>query len=108
MEIFQRLGIDTGRIIASGGGARGALFRQIEADILEREILTVEGEEQACMGAAITAAVGTGAYPNYREACREIIRFRPERTEPIRENAAVYRERYPVYCQMYRRTKPLF
>ena len=108
MEIFQRLGIDTGRIIASGGGARGALFRQIEADILEREILTVEGEEQACMGAAITAAVGTGAYPSYREACREIIRFRPERTEPIRENAAVYRERYPVYCQMYRQTKPLF
>ena len=108
MEIFQRLGIDTGRIIASGGGARGALFRQIEADILEREILAVEGEEQACMGAAITAAVGTGAYPSYREACREIIRFRPERTEPIRENAAVYRERYPVYCQMYRQTKPLF
>ena len=31
-----------------------------------------------------------------------------ERTEPIRENAAVYRERYPVYCQMYRQTKPLF
>ena len=68
----------------------------------------MEGEEQACMGAAITAAVGTGAYPSYREACREIIRFRPERTEPIRENAAVYRERYPVYCQMYRQTKPLF
>ena len=108
MDIFRGLGIDTDRVIASGGGARGALFRQIEADILEREIVTVEGEEQACMGAAITAAVGTGAYADYREACRAIIRFRPERTEPIREHVAVYRDRYPVYQQMYHQTKPLF
>ena len=62
LEIFQDMGVEFQRILASGGGARGRLFRQIQADMFGKEIYTSLIQEQACMGAAITAAVGTGGY----------------------------------------------
>lgn len=107
MDIFEQLGIHTDRLIASGGGARGRLFLQMEADILGKEVITVEGEEQACMGAAITAAVGTGFFRSYREACGAVIRLRPEIVEPDAERVKVYRERYEVYKKIYPQTRGL-
>lgn len=108
MEIFKETGIDTKKIIASGGGARGKLFLQMEADILEKEVITVEGEEQACVGAAITAAVGTGAYKNFHQACERAVHFRSERVEPIEEHIKIYRDRYPIYEKIYDCIKPLY
>ena len=58
LEIFKGMGIRFDRVTASGGGARGRLFREIQADVFEAEIHTAGEAEQACVGAAMTAAVG--------------------------------------------------
>lgn len=107
MDIFEKIGIHTERIIASGGGARGPLFLQMEADILGKEIVTIEGKEQACMGAAITAAVGTGCYRSYEEACGALIRLRPEVVYPNPVRREIYRERYEGYKKIYPQTRTL-
>ncbi len=108
LEIFRDMGVDFQRILASGGGARGKLFRQIQADMFGKEIYTSMGQEQACMGAAITAAVGTGTYQSYAEACGKIICLSPEITVPDVNNQKIYEERFEIYKEMYPRNKDLF
>ena len=108
LEIFEGLGVQYDRIIASGGGARGKLFKQIQADIFGREIYTNAGSEQACTGAALTAAVGVGAYANFREACERMVRYSDEVVSPNMENHRLYEERFQVYKEIYDHNKDLF
>lgn len=53
------------------------------------------------MGAAISAAVGSGYYKDYEEACDAIVRFSSEVIEPDPRNAALYSELLPVFEQVY-------
>ena len=108
LEIFEGLGVRYDRIIASGGGARGQLFKQIQADVFGREIYTNAGNEQACTGAALTAAVGTGAYASFREACEQMVRYSPDVVAPNMENHKLYEERFQVYKEIYSHNKDLF
>lgn len=108
LEIFQAMGVEYEKILASGGGARGRLFRQIQADMFGREIYTSLITEQACVGAAIAAAAGTGGYASLEEACGAIVRFSSEVTEPDAESQKIYAERFEVYKELYPRNKNLF
>lgn len=108
MEILQEMGIKIERIIASGGGAKSSLFRQMIADQLGYEVMTGEVTEQACVGAAISAAVGTGEYNSFYEACSRMIKFNDELTCPILENRKIYDECFEVYKEIYTCNKGLF
>lgn len=48
------------RIVATGGGARSALWLQIKADMLGVPIMTPASPERACLGAAMLASVAAG------------------------------------------------
>ena len=67
MDIFVEKGIEIERIIASGGGAKSTLWRQLQADIFQKEIVTVSREEQAAYRAALLAKWGRGAVGNIKE-----------------------------------------
>lgn len=108
LDIFKSMGVSFSRVIASGGGARSVVFRQIIADMMNCEVVTGRGEEQAGLGAAILAAVGVGAYSDVKEACEAIVRFEPEITEPIKENCRIYDEGFELYKQLYPINKELF
>lgn len=95
-------------MIASGGGARGKLFLQMQADIFQKPLYTTESAEQACIGAAITAAVGVGYYHSFEEACERTVRLKKEVIEPIPENCRRYEEYYEVYKEIYNHNKELF
>ena len=95
-------------MIASGGGARGQIFRQMEADAFNKPIRTTVEAEQSCIGAAITAAISVGYFRDYAEACAQIVRFHQEVTVPIPENVAVYEEYFGIYRELYQRNKDLF
>lgn len=95
-------------MIASGGGARGKLFLQMQADIFQKAMYTTESAEQSCLGAAMTAAVGVGYFASFEEACERIVRFGDEVIEPIPENSKRYEEYYEVYRNLYDHNKELF
>ncbi len=107
-EIFKEMNLSFDRVIASGGGARGSVFRKVLASQFDCEVVTNEVNEQGCIGAAMIAAVGTGAFSSFEEACEKIVRFKDEVTEPDPEMSRIYTERYQVFKELYPANRNLF
>lgn len=87
-------------ILVTGGGARSAIWRQILADILGRELVTAPESEGAALGAAMLAAVGAGRYGSAREAAAALI-LRTGRVEPDPARLRRYADYYEVYQSLY-------
>jgi xylulokinase len=83
-----------------GGGARGAPWMQIIADVTGRHVETVINPQEAgAVGAALTAAIGLGLYSDF-EALKDVVRV--ERAfEPQAGNAEVYDCLYQAYRRIY-------
>jgi len=73
----------------------------MQADVLDRPVYTSQMEEQAGVGAAIAAGVGTGVYVDYSEACSSVIRWNASQRFPIRENVERYEEYYQLFRDLY-------
>ncbi len=100
LTLFAEMGLPVNRIRLGGGGARSALWRQIQADVYDHEVEIVEAEEGAAYGAAILAGVGAGRWNSVDAACGEVVRVaRSIAPEPA--SAARMRENYPAYRRMY-------
>jgi gluconokinase len=54
----------TKRMMATGGFARSALWRQMMADIFNREVVVPESVESSCLGAAVLGAWALGLVPS--------------------------------------------
>ncbi len=72
--LFAELQIPVERIRLGGGGARGALWRQIQADVYGRQVELLAAEEGGAYGAALLAGVGVGAWESVKAACAETVR----------------------------------
>ena len=101
LDIFEHLDVPIKQIRASGGGARSPLWRQIQADVFGRKVVTINSEEGPAYGVALLAAVGTGTFKDIREACAATIRVASE-ISPDRDAKKYYDRAFPVYQQLYR------
>ena len=99
-SIFAELGVPVERVRLGGGGARSALWRQIQADVYGRAVDTAGADEGAAYGAAILAAVGIGLWPTVDAACDALVRGAAE-TAPRPDVVAVMNERYNAYTRIY-------
>lgn len=107
LDLMVGAGLDRPtQIRASGGGTRSGLWRQILADVLGAEIVTVTTEEGAAYGAALLAAVGAGWFSSVEEACARLVEVRPAATPAAW--ADTYRERHEVYKELYPALRPTF
>jgi len=95
------------QVRASGGGTKGALWRQILASVLEAELVTVNTSEGAAFGAALLAAVGAGHWPDVASACASVVKITGS-TLPDPVQVEAYRRSYPIYRQLYPSLKPMF
>lgn len=100
IEILREYNVDVKEVRASGGGAKSALWRQMQADIYNATVVTTNLEEGPSAGAAILAAVGAGAYSSVPEACDKIVKV-VTRTEPNDKNVSLYEEFYQTYRSLY-------
>jgi xylulokinase len=107
VEVLEDLGLDIPEIRAFGGGARSKLWKQIEADVTKRPVLTTRQPDAATLGAAILAGVGLGRYVSAREAAEEMVQI-DETFEPRPETYGLYDEIYSVYKQTYEALCPVF
>jgi xylulokinase len=106
--LIQNAGLGNIRQVrASGGGTKGALWRQILASVLEAELVTVNTTEGAAFGAALLAGVGAGAWPNVPSACAAAVHITGS-TRPDPAQVAAYRQSYPLYRSLYPALKPAF
>lgn len=98
--LFSEMRVPVHRIRVGGGGARSALWRQIQADVYGREVETVEAEEGAAYGAAILAGVGAKRWDSVESACSAVVRVSAT-TAPQPAAAGLMARRYEAYCRMY-------
>jgi xylulokinase len=107
LEIIEGLGAGAASVRASGGGARSPFWRQILADVFAKPVVTLETQEGSAYGAALLAAVGTGAFASVPEACKATIRAQ-ETIQPNAANVETYAKAYRTYCALYPALKPVF
>lgn len=107
LEIIKSMGIPVREIRLSGGGARSALWRQIQADVYGQHVVTINASEGPAYGVALLAASGTGAYKNVVEACDATISV-VTRTRNQAAATRTYNAGYPVFQQLYRSLKSDF
>jgi xylulokinase len=100
LTIFDEMRVPVKRIRLGGGGARSALWRQIQADVYGRDVEIVEAEEGAAYGAAILAGVGARLWPSVDAACDAIIRV-AARVPAIPANVSTMNTRYAAYRRVY-------
>lgn len=106
--LMQRAGLASPEEVRiSGGGARSPVWRQIFADALDTDLVTVGTTEGAAFGAALLAGVGTGVWPDVETACSRTIRTTGT-TEADLDNAQAYTAYYRRYTELYPALKPTF
>jgi len=106
LEIFKELEIPVEQIRASGGGSRSFFWRQIQADIYGKEVVTLRESEGSAFGAALLAGVGGGIYSSVEESTHAALQVR-ECLSPIEQNVRLYDRQYEVYRQLYPAVKGL-
>jgi xylulokinase len=95
LSILQALNVAPDQMLLTGGGARSAFVRRMQADIFGLPVSTVNREEGPAYGAALLAAVGAGAYPDLDSAARAtLVRLAGESPDASTHNS---------YDQPYRR-----
>jgi xylulokinase len=107
IEVIEGLGVPVNEIRALGGGARSRIWKQIEADITGRPVVTTTNEEAATLGAAILAGKAVGLYSSVEEAAEGMIQVK-ERFEPTFANLRIYDEAFGTYVKLYDALCPLF
>ena len=104
--IFSEIEVPVRRF-ALAGGARSALWRQIQADVYGHDVEMVEAEEGAAYGAAILAGVGAKAWPTVDEACAAVVRV-AKRIPANSATVAVMNRSYGAYEKVYPATCAIF
>jgi len=108
LEVFEELGIKIEQVIASGGGAKSRIWRQMQAGIFNEEISMTQSIEQAAMGAAILAGVGVGIYKDVEDGCKKVVKLKRGKIKPIPENVDIYHKQFEIYKSLYQDLKEDF
>ncbi len=99
LDVMGVLGVRSAQVRGSGGGARSVLWRQILADVFNREVVTVTATEGAAFGAALLAGVGRGVFPSVEAAGGTIDVV--ETVAPRPDAVAIYARLHDVYRDLY-------
>ena len=107
-ELMKSVGLSSiQQVRVSGGGARSALWRQILADVLGAELVTVNTTEGAAYGAALLAGVGANVWSDVKSACQQVIHVTGS-TQPTDDAVTRYNSLYSGYQGLYPALKPTF
>lgn len=107
MEIIKEMGIEVSEVRASGGGGKSVLWRQMQSDMFNSEVVTINSTEGGALGVALLAGVGAGIYSSVPEACEAVIK-KVTSQKPIKENTDIYNKYYKVYGNIYSALKEQF
>lgn len=107
-ELMKSAGLENiSQVRVTGGGARSPLWRQILADVLQAEVVTVNTTEGAAYGAALLAATGAGAFRSVESACDAAVRITGS-VSPHSAQSGAYQTYYSIYRELYPALQPVF
>jgi len=106
LSLFAELKIPVTQIRLGGGGARGPLWRQIQADVYRRPVELLAAEEGGAFGAALLAGVGILRWPSVVAACAETVHvaqtIQPKDADAMDLAYTRYRRVYPALREIGR------
>jgi xylulokinase len=107
INIMRQMGLKTAQVRSSGGGAMSKWWRQLQADIYDSEVVTINTSAGPAYGVAIMAMVGTGAYRTVPQACEAAIKL-TSKVKTNRKTAALYKKHYELFPKLYSDLKESF
>lgn len=96
----QTLGHKPEVIRAIGGGSKSPFWNQMQADVYNRRIETLESTESTALAAAMFAAIGAGFYKDVHEGIENMVRVK-DGYDPNPDNVPVYGELFELYKELY-------
>jgi xylulokinase len=101
LVLMERLGVRPDQLYAVGGGARGALWREILAATLGLPLQRLAVEEGPALGAALLAAVGAGVHADVDAAVAAAVRPAGAAEPPAPDWQARYAALHQRYGALY-------
>jgi xylulokinase len=90
-----------------GGGSKSALWREIEASILNKRIATLSAQQEAnSLGAAIIAGVALGVFESFEKAAQDFIEVKGI-THPKDNMREVYDRQFLLFNKAYESLVPV-
>jgi len=93
-------GIKLNGIRLTGGAAKSPLWSQMLADICKQPIYLLSASETGCLGAALYAGIGVGAYKDAHEASDKAVQIKAS-FQPNPDNYAAYDKAYKRFNDVY-------
>ena len=106
-DIFREMGVPFTEMLATGGGGKSPLWRQMLADVYGCNVTTLKTQEGPALGVAILAGVGAGIYASVEEGCEAVIKTDTVQ-KPISGNSPEYEKYYRLYRKIYPSLKEQF
>ena len=100
LEAAKKNGVNIGRTMLCGGGAKSSLWRKIVANVMGMPVDILQTEQGPAFGAAMLAMVGCGEYKTVKDAAKAIVRVK-ETVLPDEKAAALYAQRYIYFSKLY-------
>jgi xylulokinase len=101
LAIIEQQKVAVKQIRASGGGARSGFWRQLQADVLNKTVVSMAADEGPAYGVALLAAVGAGEFHDVVEACEATVKTKAH-TKPNAAARKYYDKSFPIYQKLYR------
>ena len=108
-EIAERVtGKKMTEFVSIGGGAKSETWAQIKADITGKDIIILDLNDMAPVGAALLAGVGAGVFKDIYEASDKVDKHVYKVVKSSDKHKDVYEKRYQVYTKLYPQIKELY
>lgn len=104
LDIIKEMGVEVKEVRASGGGGKSKIWRQMQADVFNSSITTINSSEGPALGVAILAGVGAGIYESVPQACEAVIQVKTVQKANCELNKR-YEKFYAIYRQLYNSLK---
>jgi xylulokinase len=93
-------GLDVDVLRLGGGATKSRLWNQIQADVYNRPVQTLQCGETTVLGAALLGGLGAGVFNSIEEGAEAMVHV-ADQIEPNPDNRAIYEEMYEAYIKAY-------
>lgn len=101
LKEFEKTGSPLNEFRITGGGARSALWSQIQADIYGKPVHRLKEDEAGLLGAAILAGVGAQIFNSIEEGVAQMVNTLESFT-PNPDCQTVYEKELERFNQLYK------
>ena len=107
LEILKEIDVNIDEVRVIGGGSKSDFWLGLIATIFNTSVCRINTDQGGALGAAILAAVGSGAYDNVEVACDQIVKTL-DAIHPVSDEVQLYEANYKRFQGLYSALEPWF